>query len=449
MAGYPATLGDDRQKKQQGMLDTIAQNQPLRNFTEQPQTVSPVVKSIGDSAAAITNKLTTQATNFARPYEPAKISNIGEIVRQIPQFQFQRNPEYETTRNLLLNEIRKGITTDIPGQRLTADGLAQLTGLLNTLDNSERQQASIASQYITNLAGQAMHGEIANANQLADFNRTAAQRFNTIMDTGRSFVPGMFNVAANTRNMYTRAMQEFTRVPDNLWLDDPQEAQNQQRLKISSWLTASTLTESQANKLLGYIQNTQQLLQTTTDPKLRDQMIKDLIRAGQIYEAYTMQQQFKGLNFEPRFANGGLVGNLASANIPQLAALQQYQSYAQMMMRMGLKPVPFEAFMQSALQRIPQMQPQATPSHMQAMGFAEGGVVGRMLRDPRQVDGKLVIDTNPEAPRDSIPAVIDNMLPAKLDSGEMVLPREVVMFYGVDKLNKLIDKAKQAMSGAR
>lgn len=73
-----------------------------------------------------------------------------------------------------------------------------------------------------------------------------------------------------------------------------------------------------------------------------------------------------------------------------------------------------------------------------ALGYANGGVV-----DPTDVSGKMVFDPDPNAPIDSIPAMIDGETPAALDSGEFVIPHDVVMFHGVDKLNKLIAQARQ------
>jgi len=80
---------------------------------------------------------------------------------------------------------------------------------------------------------------------------------------------------------------------------------------------------------------------------------------------------------------------------------------------------------------------------MGIMGFAEGGVIPEISP---QVDGKVVIDPDPNAPTDSIPAMIDGQHPAALDSGEMVIPKDVVMYYGVQKLQQMISKARQDMS---
>ena len=73
------------------------------------------------------------------------------------------------------------------------------------------------------------------------------------------------------------------------------------------------------------------------------------------------------------------------------------------------------------------------------MAFANGGEIP----DPRDVSGRMVMDTDPNAPTDSIPAMVDESMPAKLDSGEFVIPKDVVQFFGTDKLNKMIAQARQ------
>jgi hypothetical protein len=73
------------------------------------------------------------------------------------------------------------------------------------------------------------------------------------------------------------------------------------------------------------------------------------------------------------------------------------------------------------------------------MAFANGGEIP----DPRDVSGRMVVDADPNAPTDSIPAMVDETMPAKLDSGEFVIPTDVVQFFGTDKLNKMIAQARQ------
>jgi hypothetical protein len=59
-----------------------------------------------------------------------------------------------------------------------------------------------------------------------------------------------------------------------------------------------------------------------------------------------------------------------------------------------------------------------------------------------QMGGRMVIDPSPTAGTDSIPAMIDEQHPAKIDSGELIFPKDVVLFYGTDRLMKMIEKAR-------
>lgn len=157
----------------------------------------------------------------------------------------------------------------------------------------------------------------------------------------------------------------------------------------------------------------------------------------------------------PRFANGGIVPDYDSAigyaqggmvhgagygQTPQAAAVlpevNEYREYAMGAQAMGLPAVPFEKFltMRTGAKQVAQAQPSQG-----AMAFANGGSVP----DPRDVSGKMVMDADPNAPTDSIPAMVDESMPARLDSGEFVIPKDVVQFFGTDKLNKMIAQARQ------
>ena len=150
-------------------------------------------------------------------------------------------------------------------------------------------------------------------------------------------------------------------------------------------------------------------------------------------------------------ADGGVVPQPQSAMAmpalgrggPAMPASQDIMAYQQMtngMRQMGLAPVDFESFMSMRQQSAPGAGAPPAPPQMagqpaSAMGFADGGMVP-------DVSGKMVVDSNPQSAVDSIPAMIDGETPAALDSGEFVLPRDVVMFFGTDKLNKMIASAR-------
>jgi len=128
----------------------------------------------------------------------------------------------------------------------------------------------------------------------------------------------------------------------------------------------------------------------------------------------------------------GMGGDLGMAGMDAAGPdpmMQDYEQYAMVAEQMGLPVIPYEQFAQ--IMMAAQQQEAAPPEG--AMEFARGG--------PVDASGKMVIDPNPAAATDSIPAVIDGQKPAALDSGEFVIPRHAVMFHGIDKLNKLIAQA--------
>jgi hypothetical protein len=120
------------------------------------------------------------------------------------------------------------------------------------------------------------------------------------------------------------------------------------------------------------------------------------------------------------YAEGGPV-DAAPPPDPEQALVGAYQDYAAQAQQMNLPVVPFEVFSE--------MQGGAMQS---VQGYAQGGSVA----------GKLVVDTDPNAPTDSIPAVVDESQPAKLNSGEFVFPTDVAAFFGTQRLNKMIEQAR-------
>ena len=75
------------------------------------------------------------------------------------------------------------------------------------------------------------------------------------------------------------------------------------------------------------------------------------------------------------------------------------------------------------------------------VGMAGGGAV--------PAAGKMVIDTDPNARTDSIPAMIDGEQPAALNSGEFVFPTDVTNYYGTKMLGGMIEKARQGANGSK
>lgn len=176
--------------------------------------------------------------------------------------------------------------------------------------------------------------------------------------------------------------------------------------------------------------NMQQIL---SDPRLREAYVT-------VYGA----PRFMGGGLVPDYdsamgyAQGGMVRGAGYGQTPQAAAvlpeINEYRDYAMGAKSLGLPAVPFEQFL-----TLRQGAKQVAAAPQGAMAFANGGEIP----DPRDVSGRMVMDTDPNAPTDSIPAMVDESMPAKLDSGEFVFPKDVVQFFGTDKLNKMIAQARQ------
>jgi hypothetical protein len=164
------------------------------------------------------------------------------------------------------------------------------------------------------------------------------------------------------------------------------------------------------------------------------------IMADERFAPYAMRLYQFGTPQGKGYAEGGVVQGAMYGQVPQAAQAMpevlEYRDYAMGAKQLGLPAIPFEQFtmLRAQARQVPQMhQP------MRAMGFANGGEIPA----PNDVSGKMVIDTDPNAPTDSIPAVVDGQMPAALDSGEFVIPKDVVAFFGTDKLNKMIAQARK------
>lgn len=177
-------------------------------------------------------------------------------------------------------------------------------------------------------------------------------------------------------------------------------------------------------------------------------------------------------------------GGMATGAGMQPPMMAEYEQYAQGSQQLGIDPIPYEEFVSMQPQPAPAAPAGPAPTEQfGAMGFAMGGEIPDMEggpahmagmgamgsmggmgqeemlagqigatmggEDPYDASGQLLMDTDPNAPTDSIPALIDGQHPAKLDSGEFVIPEHVVRFHGLDKLHKLIAQAdKEASNGA-
>lgn len=157
--------------------------------------------------------------------------------------------------------------------------------------------------------------------------------------------------------------------------------------------------------------------------------VAEFYRSNPMYLRYASPETQNAVVKPRQYAAGGLVSPQPQ---PAELATSRYRDYAVRAQRMGLPVVPFDQFSQ--------MQ-----SSQGVRGYANGG--------------RVVVDPDPNAPQDSIPAVIDGERPARLDSGEFIFPADVAAFYGTQRLSKMIDQARNgamqgdkpqgAMAGAR
>lgn len=168
-------------------------------------------------------------------------------------------------------------------------------------------------------------------------------------------------------------------------------------------------------------------------------------QGGMVPDQYAQQM---GPGMDPGTAMGMAAPGAGGVDMMQV----EYDQYAQGAQQMGVPAIPFEEFVGLKQQSIPQapgapgaQQPMTGAMQSSVQGFAQGGMVPG--QDQSDTSGKMIVDPNPNAPQDSIPAVIDGQRPAKLDSGEFVIPKHVVMWHGIDKLNKLIAQAEEKGQG--
>ena len=141
-----------------------------------------------------------------------------------------------------------------------------------------------------------------------------------------------------------------------------------------------------------------------------------------------------------KYAGGGMVSPQApvygGAPDAQRAdpLINAYRVYTTQSKAMGAPTVPFAEF--SSLYAGAAQGPMQPP-----VGMAGGGAV--------PAAGKMVIDTDPNARTDSIPAMIDGEQPAALNSGEFVFPTDVTSYYGTKMLSGMIEKARQGANGSK
>lgn len=412
------------------------------------------------------------------------------------------SPDVEKTRSTLYEMIRDGLTTNVPGRRLTADGLNAITNTLRELDAAENNRFSTLAQYNANLQGQDTQRQNAilnattntfnsnvstqdnfNANRINTLgtilqaltsNAQTAERYAATLDTNSSRLRSAeLTNQANMASVQGSLAQAMATVNKNLYDaiqqyvyqgQSPETMMPDQQPQIQARMQAAQLAlpiASNPEALAAFQQNFAKLRERAlTDPDARAEFERQtpIFNALMVLAPYAQARAYleNAMNNSqvPRYANGGIVtSNLSNGGGVPADAIQRYQVYVNTVRQLGLNPVPFQAFLQATTQQppvpaqqpaAPQLQAASIPGN-EILGYAKGGVVGMSMRDPTDASGKMVIDLNPNSPTDSIPAVVDGVQPAKLDSGEIVFPKEAVMFYGIERLMRMIQKAREGL----
>ena len=412
------------------------------------------------------------------------------------------SPDVEKTRSTLYEMIREGLTTNVPGRRLTADGLNAITNTLRELDAAENNRFSTLAQYNANLQGQDTQRQNAilnattntfnsdvhtqdnfNANrvntlgailQALTSNAQTAERYAATLDTNSSRLRSAeLTNQANMASAQGQLAQAMVTVNKNLYDaiqqyvyqgQSPDAIVQDQQPQIQARMQAVQLAmpiASNPEALVAFQRNFAKLRERAlTDPNARAEFERQtpIFNALTVLAPYAQARAYleNAMNNSqvPGYANGGIVtSNLSNGGGVPADAIQRYQVYVNTVRQLGLNPVPFQSFLQATTQQppvptqqpaAPQLQAASIPGN-EILGYAKGGVVGMSMRDPTDASGKMVIDLNPNSPTDSIPAVVDGMQPAKLDSGEIVFPKEAVMFYGIERLMRMIQKAREGL----
>jgi hypothetical protein len=321
------------------------------------------------------------ATGRARIQQMADDANRGQPSR----FDEVVNQQLEN-----IDDLQNGTYNNRDGQRLfrATQALGGVADNLTSRENTGERTAT--TRYAADV------GAVRNANDnvlLADRNRISQQRAD---DTAR------FQQAA----AQARASGDSTKFLGDI-------ATQFSELQTQGFAPGSPEFNALANTLQGVVEGTE-------FEASYDNMLNNMLDG--------LEGNFNGGLVE-QYAQGGPVlpqaipSEPAGPN-PQL--MNQYQQYAVSAQEMGLTAIPFEKF--AGLQG---------SSGQTIENFEDGGAI------PGQPSGgRMVIDSDPNAPADSIPAEIDGARPAALDSGEFIFPTDVVLYFGTDKLNKMIEKAR-------
>lgn len=457
---YPGT--GDNEAARQGVFDSIDQRAAAGRQAAQGRIargiqIDPVTGERSSAGGG-------QGTAFGR------FEGIGGMNRQMRQ-------QYEGIQNemnRLQQMLERGASTSYePGRpgRGARRGLSvpRMNAIAQRLGQLQNAQTALLGSQV-DLAGQDAATERTIAQQMlanqGGRERTAMQGQNTLAGI-QARINDPLNQARAQAVQSSLQQQgiEFppVEIPD-IAVMGGQEAQQVLsevgRLQMGRSIAADRIAGSGMNALQAF-QQMQQELAALDDQEMSEEEYMQQAAPLEAALEYLGPQISSGGAFVPRgqgFAAGGLVGAPAGAagGPVSMPSIQNYQQYVQMARQMGVDPVGLQEF--SALSAAPSSPGQPPMPDMQqnaqasqnVIGMADGGMVPSIQEMMHgQVDGKIVMDPDPDAPVDSIPATIDGVQPARLDSGEFVIPADVVMHFGTDKLTKMIEQARNAASGGR
>lgn len=357
----------------------------------------------------------------------------------------------------------------------------------NTRDPAQRAGINRQISQLQDLAGlqadrqaaQATNDTTLQAQQLRNQGAMATTLAGQTPDT-----PSGTDIYNMERAEYQRMQNEAARTGQSLEPPEPPDDSYLEALMNSGRqdLVDQELNRYQAQRDEWDFNTILQDLGATPQDAAESYMNGELDPESRLYEI--MERQYGPADDVQSFAEGGLVqspelnegemgpsaGAMSMAGAPAASGMalpdpveQEYQDYAQGAQQIGVQAIPFEEFAQLKSQQAQVPQPPAAPTGGQpygAMGFAQGGEIPDMSAmpgmgspapqmgdDPYDASGQLLMDPDPMAETDSIPAMIDGQHPAKLDSGEFVIPESVVRFHGLEKLNKLIAQAEENSNG--
>jgi len=371
------------------------------------------------------------AENFVRPVgtqaQPQRVDQAGGNPMD-NQFRFALSG-IENEMRTVQQQIEQGMSGRGGRGRLTAPGLQAMQGRLATLGQERAQLMGTQAGMINN----------ANSERGSMDRELARNASNELVERMRQSDPYR---AAQTEAIYNALDRSGLEVlqPD-VPPDNPSYGQQLQTNVTAAADVFATLQQFEGDRTQA-AQRIQQSYAQAVEA-LKNARPEQQVVAQALVDRYAAQMRQmiawfspQSVQRQPQSVQGYAEGGLVQAGVdPQM--LRSYQQYISQAQKYGLPPISVQEFMQMGSQQPQPQQPQSV------QGYADGGMV-----QGEDVSGRMVLDPNPNAPTDSIPAVVDGATPAALDSGEFVMPKDVVQYFGMQRLQKMIEQARRGSNVA-